>query len=128
MSVTWIRCDACAEEWPADAFKASGTAFTNCKRMCSACFEEHYPRRYVPCTGCGKRMSTRGKHEPMCRPCRARKNATPARPFACIACGEPIDGGAAHSDGRCYRCYLRAWRAEHGVNGKQTIGAWEQAA
>lgn len=129
MDGAWVRCDVCGDDWPEDAYRAGGSAYTNRKRMCGACFQERYPRRYVPCTGCGRKMSTRGKWTaPMCRPCRARCHATPQRPFACTSCGEPIDGGAAHSDGRCYRCYLRAWRAEHGVNGRQTIGAWEQAA
>ena len=130
MATTWITCDVCGEEWTADAFTASGNAFTNRKRMCSACFLEMYPRRYVPCTGCGKRMSTRGKCAPMCRPCREhrRKPDTPVPPIACIDCGESLTDHPAQSNGRCYRCVLRRWRAKQGVNGKQTIGAWSHAA
>lgn len=128
---TFILCSVCNEEWMPDAFRAGGTAFANRKRICGACYEERYPRRYVACTGCGRKMSTRGKRcAPMCRPCRRHRAepSAPPPPELCIRCGAPLAGRAAHSDGRCFQCYAREWRAEHGVNGKQTIGAWEQAA
>ena len=122
----WIHCTVCDEDWPASCYSASGTAYAaNRKRACDACFLDLYPQRRAKCSGCGKAMSTRGKFcEPLCRPCRAVRRAqagevVPMPPTECIECGESLVDRVAQSDGRCYRCYLRRWRAEQ----KQASGA-----
>lgn len=58
----WIRCDACGDEWPPEAFRASGSAYhgKTGRRVCGACFDDFYPRRVVRCSVCGGRLSTRG--------------------------------------------------------------------
>ncbi len=79
--VGWWRCSVCGEDWPAEAFRASGSAYIHRKRVCGACYEDLYPRHVTACTGCGGRMDTRGKFSaPTCRACRsAAKPATRKR-------------------------------------------------
>lgn len=119
-----IVCSKCDEEFSAASFRASGTAHS---RVCDDCWLSAYPHRHVECVSCGILLKTRGKSDaPTCRDCRRA-----------IAAGEPIPErvcprcerscrGRLMTSGLCASCYSGGWRLHHGVNGKQTIGAWKQ--
>lgn len=103
--MSFVLCNVCNEEWTADSFKAAGTAYTNIN-VCSACFEEKYPKREVECSGCGRRMRTRGRSDdPMCRPCRRAiaEGQSPA-PARCSKCDRPATGTHMIGD-LCHYCY-----------------------
>lgn len=111
----WVLCCWCREEWPPESFRAAGSA-TRPLKVCSACFEERYPKRRVKCCACGKKMLTRGANDyPTCRPCRAaapdvaeraRLQLT-KRGYSC-RCAEP---GRGKIRGMCMACYTRDLRA-----------------
>lgn len=123
----WRHCDGCSEEWPVECFKASGNAWRGkSKALCDACFIETFPATTKECVCCGKRMKTRGKCPPKCRPCRKARNAAEVEAaLHCSDCGKRCEGERMLGP-RCVTCYHRDWRVRHGVNGKQTIGAWTQ--
>lgn len=112
-----VECSKCREAFTADSFKAAGSANKRSK-VCDACFIERYPHRHVPCSGCGKRIKTRGQSsDPTCRPCRrampkpAPAGPPPAEPH-CPDCLEPI-AGRTTVKGSCFRCYQRDYRARN---------------
>lgn len=106
-AVEWLVCSTCPpgdNEWTADCFTAAGNAY-EVTRMCNACYLERYPRRKVPCAGCGRIVETRGKGEEVrCRPCRRNRKATHCK------CGTAFAGREVVR-GVCRNCYQRDRRA-----------------
>lgn len=124
-----VTCAKCEERFTADSFKAAGSAYK--MNVCDACFQEAYPKRKVPCSVCSRIISTRGKSDhPTCRPCRAAR-PTPEKPSVlpadphCAGCFEEVTGRQT-TRGLCAACYLRTWRASHGINSRQRIGEGTQ--
>lgn len=108
---TWRTCPGCPEDdnqWPEEAFRYAGGTKTG---LCNDCYLTKYPARRVDCSGCGKRMKTRGKCKPRCRVCRRAEGPPP--PPLCINCGGDCTSKTMVGD-ECYACYLRVYRAENG--------------
>lgn len=123
----WRVCPWCPpddNEWPASAFTAAGSGFKDGQTPCDACFLARYPARYTLCSGCGVKMKTRGRCVPRCRKCRASKTGAAPTPV-CEQCGRTCEGLRVVGE-VCHGCYTQRWREEHGVNGRETIGAWKQ--